>query len=61
MKPNLGTLRRRATSLLTALTFLVLAVTGIIAFVLPFSIGMVGLHALMGFVFIAMVVATFSE
>ncbi|MDA0766930.1 MAG: DUF4405 domain-containing protein [Verrucomicrobia bacterium] len=55
MKPNLGTLRRRATSLLTALTFLVLAVTGVLAFVRPFSIGVVGLHALMGFVFIVFV------
>lgn len=54
-KPQLGTLRRRAVSLLTALTFLVLAVTGVIAFILPFSIGVIGLHALMGFVFIALI------
>lgn len=54
-KTQLGTLRRRAVSLLTALTFLVLAVTGVIAFILPFSIGVVGLHALMGFVFIALI------
>lgn len=54
-KPNLGTLRRRATSLFSALTFLVLAVTGIIAFIRPFDIGIVGLHALMGFVFIALI------
>ncbi|MEY3895081.1 MAG: hypothetical protein RLZZ214_600 [Verrucomicrobiota bacterium] len=54
-KPQLGTLRRRAVSLLTALTFLVLAVTGVIAFVRPFSIGVIGLHALMGFVFIALI------
>ncbi len=52
-KPQLGTLQRRAVSLLTALTFLVLAVTGVAAFILPFSIGIIGLHALMGFVFIA--------
>ena len=54
-KPNLGSLRRRAASLLTAFTFLVLAVTGLLAFVRPFSIGVVGLHALMGFVFIVLV------
>ena len=50
-----GTLRRRSVSLLAALTFLVLAVTGVLAFIGPFSIGIVGLHALMGFVFIALV------
>jgi hypothetical protein len=54
-KTRLGTLRRRAVSLLTALTFLVLAVTGVIAFIQPFSIGVIGLHALMGFVFIALI------
>lgn len=54
-KVQLGTLHRRAVSLLTALTFLVLAVTGVIAFIQPFSIGIIGLHALMGFVFVALV------
>lgn len=54
-KPQLGTLRRRSVSLLTALTFLVLAVTGVIAFIQPFSLGIIGLHALMGFVFIALI------
>lgn len=53
--PQLGTLRRRAVSLLTALTFLVLAVTGMLAFIQPFSVGIIGLHALMGFVFIALI------
>jgi hypothetical protein len=53
--PKPGSLRRRSTSLLTALTFLVLAVTGVIAFLRPFSIGIAGLHALMGFVFIGLV------
>ena len=53
--PQLGTLRRRAVTLLTALTFLVLAVTGVLAFIQPFSIGIIGLHALMGFVFIALI------
>ena len=54
-KPQLGTLRRRSVSLLTALTFLVLAVTGVLAFIQPFSIGIIGLHSLMGFVFIALI------
>lgn len=54
-KPQLGTLRRRGVSLLTALTFLVLAVTGVIAFIQPFSLGIIGLHSLMGFVFIALI------
>jgi hypothetical protein len=54
-KPQLGTLRRRAVSLLTALTFLVLAVSGVIAFIQPFSIGIIGLHSLMGFAFIALI------
>lgn len=54
-KTQLGSLQRRAVSLLTALTFLVLAVTGVIAFILPFDIGIIGLHALMGFVFVALI------
>lgn len=54
-KPQRGTRRRRVVSLLTALTFLVLSVTGIVAFVQPFSIGVIGLHALMGFLFIGLI------
>lgn len=54
-KPQLGTLGRRCVSLLTALTFLVLSVTGVIAFIQPFSIGIIGLHALMGFVFVVLI------
>lgn len=54
-KVQLGTLPRRAVSLLTALTFLVLAVTGVLAFIQPFSIGIIGLHSLMGFFFIALI------
>jgi hypothetical protein len=54
-RPQLGTLRRRTVSLLTALTFLVLAVTGVVAFIQPFSLGVIGLHSLMGFVFIALI------
>ena len=46
--------KRSLVSLLTALSFLVLAVTGILAFVRPFSIRIVGLHALIGFVFIGL-------
>ncbi|MES2981188.1 MAG: hypothetical protein V4727_02650 [Verrucomicrobiota bacterium] len=55
-KPQLGTLGRRAVSLLTALTFLVPSVTGVLAFIQPFSIGIIGLHALMGFIFVALIV-----
>jgi len=47
--------QRSFVSLLTALSFAVLAVTGILAFVRPFSIGVVGLHALMGFVFVGLI------
>jgi len=54
-KAQLGTLPRRAVSLFTALTFLVLAVTGVLAFIQPFSIGIIGLHSLMGFFFIALI------
>lgn len=46
---------RSFVSLLTASSFVVLAVTGVLAFVQPFSIGVVGLHALMGFVFISLI------
>ena len=55
-KPNLGSLHRRFTSLFVALVFLVLSVTGVIAFVQPFSIGVVGLHALTGFLFVILAV-----
>ena len=54
-KPQLGTLHRRIVTLLTALTFLVLAVTGVLAFIQPYSIGIIGLHALIGFVFIVLI------
>ncbi len=53
--PSYRKLHRPAVSLFTATTFGVLSVTGVIAFVQPFSLGVVGLHALMGFVFIAVV------
>jgi hypothetical protein len=56
LKAYLGSLRRRFTTLLTALTFIVLAVTGVLAFVRPFSIQVVGLHSLLGFLFIVLVV-----
>ena len=47
--------QRSFVSLLTALSFVVLAVTGILAFVRPFAIEIVGLHALMGFVFVGLI------
>ena len=50
MKP-----KRSFVSLLTALSFLVLAATGILAFVRPFSIRVAGLHALIGFVFVGLI------
>ncbi len=53
--PQLGTLRRRSVSLLTAMSFLVLAVTGVLGFIQPFSIGIIGLHSLMGFLFIGLI------
>jgi hypothetical protein len=46
---------RSFVSLLTALSFVVLAVSGILAFVRPFSMQVVGLHALMGFVFVGVI------
>jgi hypothetical protein len=55
-KTNLGSLHRRFTSLFVALVFLVLSVTGVLAFVRPFSIGVVGLHALTGFLFVILAV-----
>ncbi|MCG8599766.1 MAG: hypothetical protein MI807_06455 [Verrucomicrobiales bacterium] len=47
--------KRSAVSLLVASSFLVLSVTGVLAFALPFSIRIVGLHALMGFVFVGLI------
>lgn len=47
--------KRIFVSLLTASTFVVLAVSGILSFVRPFSIRIVGLHALIGFVFIGLI------
>jgi hypothetical protein len=52
-KPVFSTgLRRRLTSLLIAFSFAVLAVTGVLAFARPFSLPVVGLHAVIGFLFI---------
>lgn len=48
-------MNRSFVSLLTAFSFAVLAVTGVLAFALPFSIRVVALHALMGFVFVGLV------
>ena len=47
--------KRSTISLLTAFSFLVLAITGVLAFALPFSIRIVGLHSLIGFVFIGLI------
>ena len=48
--------RQRSTvSLLVAFSFIVLAVTGVLAFILPFSIRIVGLHALIGFGFVGLI------
>lgn len=49
--------RRRLVSLLIAFTFVVMAVTGVLVFFRPFSIKLVGLHSLMGFVFIIFIAA----
>lgn len=48
--------KRSTVSLLIAFSFIVLSVTGILAFALPFSIRTVGLHALIGFVFVGLIV-----
>ena len=48
--------RRRLVSLFNAILFGVMAVTGVIAFIQPFSIEIIGLHALTGFLFIGVVV-----
>ena len=48
-------MKRSFVSLLTAFSFVVLSVTGIIAFFSPFSIKVVGLHALVGFLFVGLV------
>jgi len=48
-------MKRSAVSLLVAFSFIVLAVTGVLAFILPFSIRIVGLHALIGFGFVGLI------
>ena len=48
--------KRRIISLFNALLFGVMAVSGILAFIQPFSITTIGLHALTGFLFIGVVV-----
>lgn len=47
---------QRFVTLLTATSFVVLAVTGVIAFVGPFSLPVIGIHALTGFAFVALVI-----
>ena len=46
---------RSFVSLLTAFSFVVLVLTGILAFIRPFSIQIVGLHALIGFIFVGLI------
>ena len=48
-------MNRRFVTLLTTLTFLVIAVTGVVAYIVPFSLRIVGLHSLMGFLFVVLV------
>ena len=48
--------KRRIVSLFNALLFSVMAVSGVLAFIQPFSITTIGLHALTGFLFIGVVV-----
>ena len=48
--------KRRIVSLFNALLFGVMAVSGILAFIQPFSITTIGLHALTGFLFIGVVI-----
>ena len=47
--------KRSTVSLLIAFSFVVMAVTGVLAFALPFSIHIVGLHSLIGFLFIGLI------
>ena len=48
-------MKKRLITLFTASTVVILAVTGAIAFVGPFSLRVVGVHALAGFLFVALV------
>lgn len=50
----------RLVTLFTAALFVVLAVSGIVAYLRPFSLQVVGLHALAGFAFVAVVVLHLS-
>ncbi len=47
--------KRSVVSLFVFFSFIVLAVTGVLAFVLPFSIRIIGLHALIGFAFVVLI------
>lgn len=47
--------KRRFVSLLIGSSFLVLSVTGVLAFVRPFSVQVIGLHALIGFLFVGLI------
>lgn len=54
--PGSKSLRRRLTSLFISFTFVVLVVSGGLAFFQPFSLQVTGLHALTGFLFAGIVV-----
>lgn len=47
--------KRSVVSLFVFFSFIVLAVTGVLAFALPFSIRIIGLHALIGFAFVGLI------
>ena len=47
--------QKKIVTLLVAMTFLVVAISGVVVFFLPFSITVTGLHSLMGFVFVALI------
>ena len=48
-------MKRPVVTLLTLSVFLVISVTGVLAFIRPFSLQIVGLHALMGFLFVGVI------
>jgi len=47
--------KKKIVTLLVAMTFTVIVISGLLAFFMPFSILVTGLHSLMGFVFIGLV------
>ena len=47
--------QKKIVTLLVAMTFLVVGVSGFVAFLCPFSMTVSGLHSLMGFTFIVLI------